>query len=50
VIQECDPALALDDRCVKALICRANPWIKKREFNRAVADLAFPFAFPPTVN
>jgi tetratricopeptide (TPR) repeat protein len=38
-IEECDKALALDDQCIAALMCRANARIKKRLFDPAIADL-----------
>ena len=38
-IQLCNLALKLDDRCVRALICRANASIKKRAIPLAIADL-----------
>ena len=39
VIQICTLALKLDDRCVNALICRSNAYIKKAAFPQAIADL-----------
>ncbi len=38
-IQLCNLALKLDDRCVRALICRANANTKKGAVSLAVADL-----------
>jgi tetratricopeptide (TPR) repeat protein len=38
-IEECRRALEFDDRCMGALLCLANAYIKKREFVLAIADL-----------
>jgi tetratricopeptide (TPR) repeat protein len=46
-VRECEHALTLDDRCVKALLCRSNAYIKRREFDPALADLSRAMAIDP---
>jgi tetratricopeptide (TPR) repeat protein/predicted Ser/Thr protein kinase len=47
-IEECDLALALDDQCGKALICRGNAQIEQGHYGRAVEDLTRAIELDPS--
>jgi serine/threonine protein kinase len=46
-IDESTGALRLDDRCISALLCRANSWLKKKETRPAIEDLRRVLAIDP---